>query len=78
MADMGSSGTVHQRDGRKAFKKLVSEIDSPPRVTDLRRRTRSKHLMAGFALDLTVPDEDGAPWDFNRKDKREKARRLVR
>ena len=34
--------------------------------------------MAGFALDLTVLDEDGTPWDFTQRDKREKARRLVR
>ena len=39
---------------------------------------RSKHLMAGFALDLTVMDEDGQPWDFSNEDKRQKARRMVR
>jgi len=34
--------------------------------------------MAGFALDLTVLDEDGTPWDFTKEEKRNKARRLVR
>ena len=34
--------------------------------------------MAGFALDLTVLDGDGQPWDFNVLEKREKARRMVR
>ena len=40
---------------------------------------RSKHLMPGFALDLTVIDpDDGMPWDFSNQDKRDKARRLMR
>ena len=34
--------------------------------------------MAEFALDLTVLDEDGEPWDFTNEDKRMNARRLVR
>jgi hypothetical protein len=60
------------------MRKMVSEIYSPPRITDLLKRTRSRHLMAGFALDLTVLDEDGEPWDFTVLEKREKARKLVR
>ena len=75
---MGSSGKTRGRDGRKGFRKLVSEIYSPPRITDLLRKMRSKHLMAGFALDLTVLDEDGEPWDFTVEAKRQRARQLVR
>ena len=78
LAEMGSSGRVRRKDGRKAVRRLVSEIYSPPRVTELLKRTRSRHLMAGFALDLTVMGEDGQPWDFTQRDKRETARRLVR
>ena len=78
LAEMGSSGRIQRKDGRKAVRKLVSEIYSPPRVTELLRRTRSRHLMAGFALDLTVTDEDGTPWDFTLRHKREKARRMIR
>ena len=38
-----------------------------------------KHLVPGFALDLTVVDpSDGLPWDFSRKSKREKATALLR
>ena len=61
LAEMGSSGRVRRRDGRKAVRKMVSEIYPPPRVTDLLKRMRSRHLMAGFALDPTVMDEDGQP-----------------
>ena len=33
----------------------------------------------GFALDLTVVDpEDGSPWDFCKKEKRDKARKMQR
>jgi len=78
LTEMGSSGRVRRRDGRKVVRKMVSEIYSPPRVTELLRKTRSKHLMAGFALDLTVLDDDGLPWDFSEEAKRQKARRLVR
>ena len=39
LAEMGSSGRVRHKDGRKAVKKMVSEIYSPPRVTELLRRT---------------------------------------
>ena len=34
--------------------------------------------MAGLALDLTVVDDDGPPWDFSEEAKRQKAIRLVR
>jgi len=52
---------------------------SPPRVTKEIKRGRYRNLAPGFALDLTVIDpDDGAPWDFTRKDKREKARRMQR
>ena len=67
LTEMGSSGRARRKDGRKAIKKIVSEIYSPPRVTDLLRKMESRHLMAGFALDLTVLDEDGQPWEFTRE-----------
>ena len=40
---------------------------------------KHKHLLPGFALDLTVVDpEDGLPWGFPRSGKREKARQMRR
>ena len=33
--------------------------------------------MPGMALDLTVNDVDGMPWDFNVEEKRNKARQMV-
>ena len=67
------------KDARRGYKHLVSEIYSPPRVTAEIRGSRTRHLLPGFALDLTVLDpSDGLPWDFNLEAKREKARRMVR
>ena len=52
---------------------------SLPRVTAEIQRQGHRHLMPGFALDLTVVDpDDGLPWDFSKSGKREKARRLRR
>ncbi len=78
LAEMGSSGRRYGREGRRAVRKIVSEVYSPPRVTKLMRELKSKYLVPGFAFDLTVPDEDGTPWDFSDPSKREKARRKLR
>ena len=76
---LGSVGKSFRREARSAGKKIVSEIYSPPRVTDLIKRIRSRHLLPGLALDLTVVDpEDGLPWDFSIRAKRERARKLIR
>jgi len=63
----------------------VSEIYSPPRVTQLLREMRARrtkqvrHIMPGFAFDLTTNDpDDGMPWDFGIESKRDKARALLR
>jgi hypothetical protein len=78
LAEMGSSGRHYGREGRRAVRKIVSEVYSPPRVTKLMRELKSKYLVPGFAFDLTVLDEDGTPWDFSDPSKREKARRKLR
>ena len=68
---LGSVGKSFRREARDAGKKIGSEIYSPPRVTDLIRRIKSRHLLPGLALDLTVVDpEDGLPWDFTKSHKR--------
>ena len=49
----------------------VSEIYSPPRITKMARKMG---LAAGWALDLTEVDpDDNEPWDFSKKEKRDKA-----
>ena len=79
LQQLGSSGRSFRREQRSCARRIVSEMYSPPRVTVEIRRGRYRHLMPGFALDLTVVDpEDGLPWDFSKPDKRDKARRMRR
>ena len=61
-------------------KHVVSEIYSRPRITqELKiRRSKFRNLAPGLAFDLTVKDpDDGQPWDFSLKSKRDKARRIL-
>ena len=48
------SGRGFAREQAQTFKRLVSEIYSPPRVTAEIKHGGFKNLRAGLALDLTV------------------------
>ena len=74
----GSRSYVRER--RQAMRRVIlSEIYSPPRVTKEIKHGRWRHILLGFALDLTVVDPtDGMPWDFSRRTKRERARDIMR
>ena len=79
IGQMGGTSRKHRRETNNAARRMVSEIYSPPRVTQRIRDARVKHVMPGFAYDLTVLDpDDGQPWDFSLASKREKARAKVR
>ncbi len=79
IGNLGGDVKSYRREQRAAARKVVSEIYSPPRVTKAIASMPELGLTAGFALDLTCTDpEDGEPWDFDRKSKRDKALRKVR
>ena len=79
LAQLGQSGGSYRRETAKGYRRLVSEIYSPPRVTKEIKQGRYHSLALGFAFDITVDDpEDGQPWDFSVRSKREKAHRLLR
>ena len=79
LAILGADPRSHRREKKQAVKRLVSEIYSPPRVTAMLKRMTNHGLTPGLALDLTTHDpDDGQPWDFDVKAKREKALRLQR
>ena len=63
---------MHRIQTKKA-QNDVSEIYSPPRVTSVAEATG---LRAGWALDLTVNQDDGTPLDLSTKSKQDKARKL--
>ena len=67
------------REKRRANKRIISEIYSPPRITAELRKRSHKYLVAGLAMDLTVNDPmDDMPWDFSKPEKRERAREKLR
>ena len=70
----------YARVRRRAVQRFtVSEVCSPPSIKNEIEDGKWKHLVPGFALDLTVVDpSDGLRWDFSRKSKREKATALLR
>ena len=78
LSQMGG-GRSYKREGCQAARRIVTEVYSPPRITKLIRDSKSRHVMPGYALDLTTVDpEDGLPWDFSLKSKRVKARQMLR
>ena len=68
------------RAGRTDAKQRRDTDDSCPRSTPKEiKRGRYRNLAPGSAMDLTVNDpDDGQPWDFNLRSKRDKARRILR
>ncbi len=68
-----------RRDLRRGLRRMVSEIYSPPRVTKMLSAMPNRLLAPGLALDITCIDpDDGKPWDFDQKDKRDKALKMLR
>ena len=62
------------RDATSMGDPHVSEIYSPPMTCALASRYG---MRAGFSLDLTVLNDEGIPWDFDKPEMRLKAKRLV-
>ena len=62
---LGQAGRSHRREFSQNYRKLVSEIYSPPRVTEEIKKGRYRKLAPGFAFDLTIVDpDDGQPLGF--------------
>ena len=75
---LGVEQKSFKREHKKAMRRIVSEIYSPPRVTKMLSKMKGHPLAPGFALDITCYDpDDGQPWDFDLAEKRTKARRLL-
>ncbi len=76
---LGVDTRSYRRERKKAMRRLVSEVYSPPRVTKLLSKMKDHPLAPGFALDITCQDpDDGKPWDFDDPEKRAKALQLIR
>ena len=77
VSQLGGCSKAYARERKTAWNRCVSEIYSPPRVSELARQLPSYGIQPGFALDLTTSDVDGRSWDFNHAEMRTRARRLV-
>ena len=76
---LGSVGRSHRGESCAAARRLVTEVFSPPRMTKLIRDSLMRHVMPGYALDLTTVDPaDGLPLDFSLRTERMRARKLLR
>lgn len=73
---LGGDGKAYRREKAKTARKVISEIYSAPRITAAAQRLPHYGLTAGLALDLTVNDETGKPYDFNDPKQRAKAGKL--
>ena len=80
--DLGGDRNRYAREWRRASKAIVSEVFSPPRVTEVLRTMRktlpNSELLPGVALDLTTHDGQGRAWDFDKYEMRQEARRLIK
>ena len=75
----GGHARSYRRERATAFRRVVSEVYSPPRVTSMLNDLRRHGLAAGFALDITCVDEDdGRPWDLSIPEKQAKALNKLR
>ena len=74
---MGSDGIKYKREVVQRLRAVVSEVYSAARVTEAARRFPRIGMLPGIALDLTVNDESGNPWDFSIPSQRKKAEELL-
>ena len=74
---LGGDGAAYRRERARAAKRIIAEVYSPPRITDAARRLPHDGPGPGSALDITINDATGKPWDFSLKEQRDQAERLL-
>ena len=77
VASLGGDARSFRRERARASRAIVAEFYSTPRVSALAKELPSYGIAPGLALDLTVPDENGEPWDFSRPSMRAKAEKML-
>ena len=79
LAVLGADPKSCRRQKKQAVKRLVTEIYSPPRVTEMLKHTSNHNLAPGLAIDLTTVDpDDGMPWDLSLEEKQTKVLKKMR
>ena len=77
VAPLGGDARAYGRERARKSRAISAEFYSPPRISSLAKDLPSYGIAPGLALDLTVPDENGEPWDFSRPSMRAKAEMLL-
>ena len=76
---LGVDPKSFRREKKQAVRRLVTEIYSPPRVTEMLKHMSNHNLAPGMALDLTtVGPDDGMPWDLSLEQKQTKVLKRIR
>ena len=75
---LGGDQRRYKREHWTAARRLLYEVYSPPRVTKMLSHMSNHGLMPGLAMDITVLDDEGEPWDFNLEKKKTKALAKIR
>ena len=65
VTSLGHSGRKFRREATNRLRATVSEIYSAPRVTAAAARNPRLGIVPGVALDPTMTNNEGKPWDFN-------------
>ena len=75
---MGGNTRKYRRERTKNIRAIVMELYSPPRVSAAARLYPGLGCIPGAALDLTVNNADGKPWDFDDPQMRAEAWEIIR
>ncbi len=68
---------MYRRERARKSRAIIAEFYSPPRISALAKDMPSYGIAPGLALVLTVPNENGEPWDFSRPSMMAQAERLL-
>ena len=74
---LGGDGHAYRRERAGAARAVVAEVYSAPRVAAAAGRLPKYAMMPGLALDITIDDDTGQPYEFGIKAQCNKAEHLI-
>ena len=78
LSSLSADTTKYRCERKRSIRAVVSEIDSPPRVTAATKLLPELRIIPGFELDLATADDDGQLWGFDSKVMRDRALKKIR
>ena len=74
---LGGDGHAYRRERASAALAVLAEVYSAPKVVAAAGTLTKYGMMPGLALDITIHDDTGQPYDFSVKAQRDKAEALI-